>query len=68
MKPIKNLIWMRERGRGEKEDGEEGDTICHYLSFFHTHTLRQKQIQPLGGCPQRDFADTQIPTRLPVVQ
>lgn len=56
MKPIKNLIWMRERGKkGKKRKGDRGHNLP--LLPFLPHTLRQKQIHPSGGCPHRDFAD-----------
>ncbi len=63
MKPIKILIWMRERREGE-EKNQEGGERGHNLPLFPflPHTLRQKQIPPSGGCPHRDFVDTHIYT------
>lgn len=54
MKPIKNVIWMREGGReGEKETGRKGGVVGGGdnlpLPPFLPHTLRQKQTHPLGG-------------------
>lgn len=43
MKPIKNLIWMRERGeKGKKRGRGIGDTICHYFHSFRTHCDKNK--------------------------
>lgn len=51
MKPIKNLIWMREREERErkKRKGGIGDTIYHYLPSFRTHCDKNKY--PIGGLP-----------------
>ena len=70
MKPIKNLIWMREkRGKEEEEEKKWGvrggrwwETHNLPLPPFLPHTLRQKQIHPSGGCPHRDSADTHAHT------